>query len=96
MGIKNSTGSGVVVKIKGVNVCAVFRAVPGTGRCLNVSCIILLLISHVAWGNLPHLSDSMIHLTSFAFFCREKRNKPPHRVVMRMDETEAAKSKVST
>ena len=35
MGIKNNTYSGVVVKIKGVNVYEVFRAIPGTSKCLE-------------------------------------------------------------
>ena len=48
MGIKNNTYSGVVVKIKGVNVYEVFRAIPGTSKCLNVSCIIIIIIGHMA------------------------------------------------
>lgn len=36
-------------------------------RCLNVNYIITIIISYVALGNLPHLSDLMIHLTSLLF-----------------------------
>lgn len=64
----------MAVKMIGVNACEVFGACLAQAGASVSAVITIVIIGHVAWGNLPHLSDLMTHLTSFASLCKEKRN----------------------